>query len=112
MAAAILLRVALNQIGWTAIAATAFTAEGFEDISHIGLITGDFLHQVCKKLWAGTAAMSRTNQAAYDEIHNAVYTGKKRNFTFEHYIDKHAKAHQTLFEAGVEIQTLKKRHIL
>jgi hypothetical protein len=302
MAAAVLLRVALNQIGWTAVAASAFTAEGFDDISDIGLVTRDFLHQVCKKLRAGrpaaaaadgnpavpaiqpvnipavqefklyglhlwvtekvrlkraivpgdftaavgmeyttrvreiveasskkddenvkqpepfsgktsewqsfykllvnylsskknrnrtplgyvirssseaanpretfeteheklvlttphegtdyaedngtvwetiqsltlqgtaypyiggfartrdgraaiqtligryegTAAMSRTKQAAYDEIHNAVYTGEKRNFTFENYIDKHAKAHQTLFEAGVEIREDKK----
>jgi hypothetical protein len=52
--------------------------------------------------------VSRTKQAAYDEIHNAVYTGEKRNFTFENYIDKHAKAHQTPFEAGVEIREDKK----
>jgi hypothetical protein len=48
MAAAVLLSAALNQIGWTAVAATAFTAEGFDDISDIGLFTCDFLHQVCK----------------------------------------------------------------
>jgi hypothetical protein len=49
--------------------------------------------------YEGTAAMSMTKQAAYDKIHNAVYTGEKHNFTFENYIDKNAKAHQTLFEA-------------
>jgi hypothetical protein len=58
--------------------------------------------------YEGTAAMSRTKQAAYDEIHNASYTGEKRNFTFENYIDKHAKAHQVLSESGVDIGEDKK----
>ena len=55
MAAAILLQVALSNIGWTEDAATAFTNEGFNDISDISLVTRDFLHQVCKKLRAGRA---------------------------------------------------------
>jgi hypothetical protein len=49
--------------------------------------------------YEGTAAMSRTKQASYDKAHNAVYTGEKRNFIFENFIDKHTKAYKTLFEA-------------
>jgi hypothetical protein len=59
------LRLLILHHGWTAVAATAFTAEGFDDISDIGLVTRDFLHQVCKKLRAGrpTAAAADGNPA-------------------------------------------------
>jgi hypothetical protein len=33
--------------------------------------------------YEGPAAMSWTKQAAYDEIHNAVYMGEKCNFTLK-----------------------------
>ena len=58
--------------------------------------------------YEGPASMSRTKQAVYYDIHNAVYTGEKRNFTFEHYIDKHTKAYQILAEHGVVVDEEKK----
>jgi hypothetical protein len=50
---------------------------------------------------------SRTKQAAYDENHNVVDTGQKIKL-LKNYIDRYAKAHQTLVEARVEIQEDKK----
>ena len=55
-AATVSFRSALNRIGWSDAAATAFTEEGFDSLNDIALVTRDFLNQVCKKLRAGRAA--------------------------------------------------------
>jgi hypothetical protein len=66
MPTAVLLCDAPSQVGWNSIAATAFTAEGFNDICDIGLIRCVFLHKVCKKVITGrpSAAAADGNPTA------------------------------------------------
>lgn len=58
--------------------------------------------------YKGSSQMSKTKQGAYDEINNATYSGEKRNYTFENYVNRHTKAHQTLEEYNEPVPESKK----
>jgi hypothetical protein len=58
--------------------------------------------------YEGSSQMSKTKQTAYDEINNATYTGEQCNYTFENYINRHIKAHQTPEEYDEPVSESKK----
>lgn len=58
--------------------------------------------------YEGESQMSKTKQAAYDELKTAEYQGERRNHTFENYVNRHTKAYRTLEEYGEVVSEDKK----
>lgn len=58
--------------------------------------------------YEGESNMSKTKQNAYDDMTNLVYSGERRNFTFEIYVNRHTRAHMVLAEYGEALAESKK----
>lgn len=58
--------------------------------------------------YEGESNMSKTKQQAYDDMTNLVYSGERRNFTFETYVNRHSKAHMILAEYNETLAESKK----
>lgn len=61
-----------------------------------------------KRQCEGTSAVQSRKAAAYARIASARYTGQKRGFTFDTYVELHQSAHNTLAELNEPVPETKK----